>query len=110
MKGLICVCVLLLSLSVQADSLWTQSSNSGAGHLVGDIYAYGVVDTLSVYLEGKPCENTKPYFFINPTYVKNGNQLISLVLAAKMAGKKIGIFYTNDDGIHCNVKGIRILD
>ncbi|MCH2160076.1 MAG: hypothetical protein MK096_15005 [Oleiphilaceae bacterium] len=89
----------------------TQWTDNGSGHLIGDIYTYGVKDTLSVYLVGRECENTKKYFVIGPPYVENGDQLIALVLAAKMAGKHIKFFYSNsEDTSNCFVRGVRILE
>jgi len=88
---------------------WTSSHSEG--HLIGDIYTYGANDTLSVFLKGRNCENTKNYFWISPDHVSNANQLISMVLAAKMGNKKVLFNYKLDsDGNHCFVKGFRMMD
>ena len=83
----------------------------GTYHHVGDVYAYGEADTLSVFLDGIQCANEKNYYHISPTYVNNAKQLITMVLTAKASDKKIRFFEDSSiDALGCYVKGVWVAD
>lgn len=78
---------------------------------IDDIYTYTRKDTLYVYLNGISCPNTKNYFTIDGTKQENANQLISMVLAAKLANKKINVYYDPSESTdYCYFKGLKIQD
>jgi len=66
---------------------------------------------MSVFLVGSICPNEKNYYYIDPTKVGNGSQLISIVLTAKAAKKKVRFFADNTlDSTHCYIRGIWMQD
>ena len=80
-------------------------------HNVGDIYTYGTKDALAVFLVGSTCPNLRDHYYIDPTLVSNGNQLISIVLTAKAAGKKLRFYVDNAvDTENCYIKGVWMQD
>ena len=103
LKTLFITILLLFSLFSKAADTWTDWKE------IGDIYTYTSEDTLYVYLNGISCPNTKKYFTIHPSIAKNAQQMIAMVLAAKMAKTKINILYDPEQSpTYCYFKGIKL--
>ena len=103
MRRLIAIAIILTCNAASANPIWTGFKD------VGIIYTYNGKDTLYVYLDNVECPNTKKYFTINGDIQENASQMISMVLAARMAKSKIDIYYdSNESNDYCYVKGLRI--
>lgn len=101
----IVVSVLLFVLSTKAFAVntWTDWGQ------VKEIYTYTGENTLFLFLEHATCPGVKKYFSIHPAYAPNADQLISMVLAAKLAGKRVDVLFDPDQNeTHCYVKGLKI--
>lgn len=101
MKKLFLLCLLMIALPSFA-------ANTNTGYRqINDIYTYNGEDELYVYLEGVSCPNTKNYFTVAPSRAANAKQLISMILAAKMAKATVNIMYDPDEhSTHCFIKGL----
>ncbi len=95
--------LLVISGNVFSEDLWTDWAE------VDIIYTYNSKDSLYVYLKDVSCPNTKKYFTISGDVQDNASQLISMILAARMAKVDVNIQY--DPAAHtayCYVKGLQL--
>lgn len=100
-KNLLLIILLAITPSLYAANTLTDY------RLINDVYTYTSEDTLYVYLAGVSCPNTKNYFSVDPNRAANAKQLISMILAAKMAKASVNIMYDPDeDSTHCYIKGL----
>lgn len=101
MKKLLFICLSMLAFPSFAANTFTDYRQ------INDVYTYNSEDTLFVYLDGVTCPNAKSYFTVVPPRAANAKQLISMILAAKMAKASVNIMYDpNEDSTHCYIKGL----
>ena len=102
-KILLIVMLLSFSSFVSASNKWSEWGE------VGMVYTYNDPDSLYVYLKSEQCPNTKKYFSITKGQQGNAKQLISMVLTAKAAKKRIRILYDpNENQTMCYFRGLQI--
>jgi len=105
-KLLIAVVLTILPFSANSTPAWM-----GSYHKIGDIYTYDTKDSMSVFLVGSTCQNTKNYYTIRSDHAANARQLIAIVLTAKTAGKNVRFYVDSSlDPTFCYIKGIWVRD
>ena len=94
---------LFVSSICSANSTWTDFRE------IGVVYTYTKKDSMYVYLKGVTCPNTKNYFTVDGTVQENASQLVSMILAARMAKVPVNIHYNPAESSEfCYVKGLQL--